>query len=86
MERQHPDLVLGTHHALLYAARCPSDDQTLETLRGWAFARARVSGAAGSLLREGPGEIDAGRVSLFRILCQRPDQHGVQMREIGSAL
>ena len=42
--------------------------------------------AAGTLLREGSGKVDAIRVSLLRVFGQRPCQHGVQVREIGSAL
>ena len=38
LERQDPDLILSTDTALLFAAYCPIDDQTLETLRGWTFA------------------------------------------------
>jgi hypothetical protein len=47
----------------------------------------RCSGvAAGTLLREGSGKVDAIRVPLARVFGQRPCQHGVQVREIWSAL
>ena len=42
--------------------------------------------AAGTLLREGSGKVDAIRVSLVGVFGQRPCQHGVEVREIGSAL
>ena len=42
--------------------------------------------AARTLLREGSGKVDAIRVPLARVLGQRPCQHGVQVRELRSAL
>jgi hypothetical protein len=42
--------------------------------------------AAGTLLREGSGKVGAIRVPLARVFGQRPCQHRVQVREIGSAL
>ena len=32
------DLILSTDRSVVYAARCPGKDHTLETLRGWTFA------------------------------------------------
>ena len=47
----------------------------------------RCSGiAAGTLLREGSSKVDAIQVAFARVFGQRPCQHGVQVREIGSAL
>jgi hypothetical protein len=76
------------------------NDQTLETLRGWTVActevlsgtrsrplRARASGiAAWILLREGSGKVEAGWVSLVGVFGQRPREHAVEVREIGSVV
>ena len=49
--------------------------------------RMRWSGVpAWIVLREGSGKVDAIRVSLVGVFGQRPCQHGVEVREIGSAL
>ena len=41
---------------------------------------------AWTLLREGSGKVEATRVSLVGVFGQRPCQHGVEVREIGSAV
>ena len=46
----------------------------------------RWSCMAGTLLREGSGKVGALRVTLVGVFGQRPCQHGVEVREIGSAL
>ncbi len=87
LERQVPDLLLITDRASLYAAYRPMKDQTLETLRGWTVACIAVLGGARSRrLREGSGEVEAIRVSLVGVFGQRPCQHGVKVREIGSSV
>ena len=41
---------------------------------------------AWALLREGSGEVEAGWVSLAGVFGQRPCEHGVEVREIGSVV
>ena len=43
-------------------------------------------GGGVGLRREGAGEVEAIRVSLVGVFRQRPRQHGVEVREIGSAV
>jgi hypothetical protein len=49
--------------------------------------RMRCSGVpAWTMLREGSGKVEATRVALVGVFGQRPCQHGVEVREIGSAV
>jgi hypothetical protein len=71
--------------------------ETFQSLRNWAAACTDTLGCgqfrhlwtglpAWTLLREGSGEVHAGRVALARDFGERPRQHSVEVCEIGSTV